>query len=345
MRHFFKVYFTTIMLFICIGAVSAFGYVIFNRDAIVFPSFKEIVDTVKMDEDKDLTPLERAIKNSPRINILLVGKEHVRTDTIMLVSYDKEEKKANVLSIPRDTYYEREDYDNRQQKKINAVYQTEGIEGLIDAVEHVTMMPIHKYVTVDYEAVVSIVDLLGGIEVNVPMNMRYSDPFDTPPLEINIKSGVQTLNGETALKFLRFRQNSDGTGYPEGDIGRIKTQQEFIRVAVKQALGLKLPAVINEAFKYIDTDFTLTEMLGLATGLVGFSMDNLQTDIIDHYTKKMDNLDYVVPNESGIKDYVYKLYNVEQEGLLNDGLIQINDDITENNNTENNTTDDVKKDE
>jgi len=271
---------------------------------------------------------------------LLVGKEHVRTDTIMLVSYDKEEKKANVLSIPRDTYYERENYDNRQQRKINAVYQTEGIEGLIDAVEHVTMMPIHKYVTVDYDAVVSIVDLLDGIEVNVPMNMRYSDPFDSPPLQIDIKAGVQTLDGETALKFLRFRQNSDGTGYPEGDIGRIKTQQDFIRVAVKKAIGLKLPAVINEAFKHIDTNFTLTEMLGLATGLVGFSMDNLQTDIIDHYTKKMDNLDYVVPNEAGIKEYVYKLYNVEPEDTLNNGLIQIEDDTTEkNNNTEDDTKD------
>ncbi len=340
MKHFLKIYFTTILLFICIGTVSAFGYIVFNRDAVVFPSLKEIVDTVKIDEDKNLTPLERAIKNSSRINILLVGKEHVRTDTIMLVSYDKEEKKANVLSIPRDTYYERENYDNRQQRKINAVYQTEGIEGLIDAVEHVTMMPIHKYVTVDYDAVVSIVDLLDGIEVNVPMNMRYSDPFDSPPLQIDIKAGVQTLDGETALKFLRFRQNSDGTGYPEGDIGRIKTQQDFIRVAVKKALGLKLPAVINEAFKHIDTNFTLTEMLGLATGLVGFSMDNLQTDIIDHYTKKMDNLDYVVPNEAGIKEYVYKLYNVEPEDTLNNGLIQIEDDTTEkNNNTEDDTKD------
>lgn len=339
MKHFLKIYISTILLFICIGTVSAFGYVIFNRDAVIFPSFKEIVDTVKIDEDKNLTPLEKAIKNSSRINILLVGKEHVRTDTIMLVSYDKEEKKANILSIPRDTYYEREDYDNRQQKKINAVYQAEGIEGLIDAVETVTMIPVHKYVTVDYEAVVSVVDLLGGIEVDVPMNMRYSDPFDTPPLEIDIKAGVQTLDGETALKFLRFRHNSDGTGYPDGDIGRIKTQQNFIKVAVKKALGLKLPAVINEAFKYIDTDFTLTEMLAMATGLVGFSMDDLQTDIIDHYTKTIDNLNYVVPNEAGIEEYVYKLYNVEKEDILYDGLIQIEEDTIEEDNTEDNTKD------
>lgn len=338
MRHFFKIYFTTILLFICVGTISVFGYVVFNRDAIIFPSFKEIIDTVKVDEDKDLSPLDKAIKNSSRINILLVGKEHVRTDTIMLVSYDKEEKKANILSIPRDTYYEREDFENRQQKKINAIYQAEGIEGLIKAVEYITMIPVHKYVTVDYDAVVSVVDLLGGIEVDVPMNMKYNDPYDTPPLEINIKEGIQILDGETALKFLRFRQNSDGTGYPDGDIGRIKTQQGFIREAVKKALGLKLPAVINEAFKYIDTDFTLTEILGMATGFVGFSMDNLETDIIDHYTKTIENLNYVVPNEAGIKEYVYKLYNVEQLPLY-DGFIQIEDEPIIDNINENDTKD------
>ena len=331
MRHFFKVYFATLLMFICIGTVSVFGYVILNRDAVVLPSFKEIIETVKEDEDKDLSPLDKAIKNSSRINILLVGKEHVRTDTIMVVSYDKEQKLANILSIPRDTYYVRDNYDNRQQRKINAVYQADGIEGLIDAVENVTMLPIHKYVTVDYDAVVSVVDLLGGIEVDVPMNMKYSDPYDTPPLQIDIKQGIQTLDGETALKFLRFRQNSDGTGYPEGDIGRIKTQQSFIREAVKKSLGLKLPSVINEAFKYIETDFTLTEILGMATGFVGFSMDNLQTDIIDHYTKNIENLNYVVPNEAGIKEYVYKLYNVEQEEILDDGFIQIEEEPIEEN--------------
>ncbi len=334
MRHFFKIYFTVILLFIFIGSVTVFGYMAFNKDAVIFPSLGELVTAVKTDEDKDLSPLERAIKNSPRINILLVGKEHVRTDTIMLLSYDKEEKKANILSIPRDTYYEREGYDNRQQKKINAIYQTEGIVGLKAAVEHLTMMPVHKYVTVDYEAVTSIVDILGGVEVEVPMNMRYSDPFDTPPLEINIDAGIQTLNGETALKFLRFRQNSDGTGYSDGDIGRIKTQQAFIRAASKKALGLKLPAVINEAFKHIDTDFTLTEILSLATGLLGFSTDDLQLDIIDHYTKTMDNLNYVVPNETGIKQYVYNLYNIEQEQILYDGFIEIKDGINKDDEAE-----------
>ena len=108
MKHFIKIYFTTILLFLFIGIIGISSYIIVNRDAVIFPSLGEIIDSFKSSDNKNLSPLEKAIKNSSRINILVVGKENVRTDTIMLLSYDRDKKKANVLSIPRDTYYERE---------------------------------------------------------------------------------------------------------------------------------------------------------------------------------------------------------------------------------------------
>ena len=322
MKHFFKIYFTTILLFTFIGIIGICGYLLINKDSVIFPSFGEMLEAFKESEDKDLSPIERAIKKSSRINILIVGKEHVRTDTIMLLSYDKELKKANILSIPRDTYYAREGYEHKQQKKINAIYQSEGIEGLKLAIENITGIPIHKYISVDYEAVVKIVDILGGVEFDVPINMSYNDPYDKPPLEIKINAGLQNLNGETALKLLRFRQNNDKTGYADGDLGRIKTQQAFILVAAKKALGPKLTSIINEAFKYIETNFTLTEVLSMATNLIGFSTDNIETDLIDHYTKTIDNLSYVIPNESGIRQYLYSLYGVENEQLLYDRTVE-----------------------
>lgn len=321
MKHFLKIYFTTILLFVFIGIIGICGYMLLNRGAVILPSFGEMLEAIKSD-DKGLSSLEKAIKNSSRLNILLVGKEHVRTDTIMLLSYDKEQKKANLLSIPRDTYFERDGYKDSQQKKINAIYQSEGIEGLELAIEKLTGIPIHKYVSLDYEAVVKIVDIIGGVEFEVPMDMKYDDPKDSPPLTIDIKAGLQTLDGETALKLLRFRQNNDKTGYPDGDLGRIKTQQAFIRAAVFKALGAKLPSVINEAFKYIETNFTLTEVLSLTTNLIGFSMDNVEMEIIDHYTKTIDNLSFVIPNESGIKEYLYRLYEVKEEQILYDRYIE-----------------------
>ena len=322
MKHFLKIYLTTILLFTFVGIVTIIGYLAFNKDAVIFPSFGEVINAVKSNEDKNLSPLEKAIKKSSRINILLVGKEHVRTDTIMLLSYDKEQKKANILSIPRDTYYARDGYEGKQQKKVNAIYQSEGIEGLKLAVEKITMIPIHKYICVDYEAVVKIIDIIGGVEFDVPLNMKYNDPHDSPPLEININAGLQNLNGENALKLLRFRQNNDKTGYPDGDLGRIKTQQAFIRAAAKKALSPKLPSVINEGFKYIDTNFTLTEILSMATNLIGFSMDNVEMDLIDNYTKTIDNLSYVIPNEAGIRQYLYALYGVEEEQMLYDRSVE-----------------------
>lgn len=323
MKQFLKVYLSTIILFTSLCIVFVSGYILINRDTFILPSLSQIMESIKNKQYENLTPFERAVKESSKINVLLVGKEHVRTDTIMLVSYDKNDKTVNILSIPRDTYYERDGYDNRQQKKINAIYQDEGIEGLINAVETITNIPIDNYVCVDYNAVIGVVDILGGIEVDVPFDMQYSDPQDTPPLIIDIKEGLQTLDGETALKYLRFRHNSDGTGYKNGDLDRIKAQQEFIKIAVKKALSLKLPAVINESFKYIDTDITLAEILNMATDLVGFSSDNIETDTIDYYTKTIDGLSYVIPNSDGIQEYVYKLYNVQDNSNI---IIDITED-------------------
>ncbi len=317
MKHFLKIYFSTILLFLFIGLFWGIGYFVLNNDSVKFPSIQEIAAMITNDEiDENLTPIESAKQNSSRINVLLIGKEDTRTDTIMIVSYDKDNKEADILSIPRDTYYERDGFTNPQQKKINAVYQTEGIAGLTIAVENVIGIPIHNYVSVDYNAVVSIVDLLGGVEVYVPMDMYYYDPYDTPPLEININEGTQILMGEDALKLLRFRQNSDGTGYPSGDIGRIETQQMFINEAIKKAMGFKLPAVIEEAFNHIETDFKLSELLSLATSVVGFTTDDLELSIPEHYTKDIDGLSYVIINEEEIEKYVYDLYGVLNENVI-----------------------------
>ena len=311
MKHFFKVYFIALLIIVVGGTTVAFGYMLFNRDAVVFPSIGELGEIITDSVDKDLTPLEKALKNSSIINVLVVGKEHVRTDTIMLASYDKTNKKASILSIPRDTYYEREGYEGRFQKKINAIYQDEGIEGLLEAVRNITGMPVDKWATIDYNGVVKVVDILGGIEVDIPFYMDYDDPYDDPPLVIDFAPGAQTLDGQQAIKYLRFRKNNDGTGYANGDLDRIKAQQGFVKEVVRKSLSLKLPEVIGASFEHIQTNFTLTEILGLVPSAVGFDMANINAETMDCYLKEIDNLQYVVPNQEGIANYVKKLYNVE----------------------------------
>jgi anionic cell wall polymer biosynthesis LytR-Cps2A-Psr (LCP) family protein len=171
-------------------------------------------------------------------------------------------------------------------------------------------IPIHKHVIFDYKGVVSCVDLLGGVEVDVPFRMQYSDPYDDPPLVIDIPEGNQTLDGETALKFLRFRH-----GYANQDLGRIEAQQKFIKSAVKKAVGLKLPSLIKEAYSYVETDFTVNDLLGLVDDIIGFSADNISAVTLPGAETPLEGLSFFIPDNDEIKKLVYNIYDVPLEQL------------------------------
>lgn len=266
-----------------------------------------------IDNDPNLTPFDKAVAKSKRINVLVMGLEHVRTDTIMLVSYDTESKKANIISIPRDTYYERKGYISAGAKKINAIYQSEGVDGLKKAVEDILKMPIHKYITVDYEAVIKGIDALGGVNYEVPFHMIYNDPYDTPPLHIDLPAGMQLLDGEKALKFLRFRKSYSGRGYPNGDIGRIQAQQDFVKAVIKKALSFKLPNFIKEVYSYVNTDLSISELIALGGNAVGFSMNDLETCVLPGVGKYIGATSFYIANYEEAINLTYKIY-----GLVDD---------------------------
>jgi LCP family protein required for cell wall assembly len=174
-----------------------------------------------------------------------------RTDTMMLCKVNFETGEVNILSIPRDTKVKINGRKN--EAKINAAHSHGGPYLAVDTVRNLLNIDLNYYVTVDYKAVKEIVDAIGGVEIDVPMNMKYYDPTDKPPLKINLKKGLQVLDGDKAIQFLRFR-----SGYAEADIGRIKSQQMFMKELVKQTLKpkniLKLPKLVNTYFDYVDTN-------------------------------------------------------------------------------------------
>ncbi|MDR1134597.1 MAG: LCP family protein [Clostridiales Family XIII bacterium] len=254
-------------------------------------------------------------RDSQRMNILLLGLNHGLTDTIMLGSYDMENQKVDVISIPRDTYFDRPEAKDGTQRKINAIYYKGGALGTAKAVSTVLMgMPIHYYVVVDYKAVEEVVDSINGVPVNIPFNMIYDDPYDKPvALHINFKKGEQVLMGADAVKFLRFRKNnrSVGGGYPEGDVGRITAQQEFMKAALKKSVGLNLPKVVDKIMQNVETDLKIGVAGKLAINAAKLDMGNITTYLTPGEAHTRDRLSYWFINEEEIEKMVKGIYMPE----------------------------------
>lgn len=178
-------------------------------------------------------------------------------DTIMVMTYDVKNKKIGMVSIPRDTAVR----TDRKMPKINAAYN-KSIDVLKDEVSNLVGFPIDFYVVVDMKAFVSLVDAVGGVNFNVPVEMYYDDP--TQDLSIHYMPGEQFLNGQQALEVARFRKNGDGTGYKDSDVGRTKTQQMLLGALADKIIAwnnvTKVNQFINIFSKNVKTDLSKTNI-------------------------------------------------------------------------------------
>ena len=194
-------------------------------------------------------------------NILVVGvdADGTRTDTIMLLSVTPKDKTIDILSIPRDT---RVSLKKGYHTKINScIGKDNGEQLLIDNVKELTGLPVHSFCKVNFDGVSNIIDILGGVEYDVPMNMDYDDPVQD--LHIHLKKGKQRLNGDQSVGLLRFR-----SGYANADLGRISTQQDFIKEVAKQKLNIryifKLFPIMGQVKENVETDLSPADILQLA---------------------------------------------------------------------------------
>lgn len=222
-----------------------------------------------------------------RLNILLLGidggvngklqKEDVtgtRSDVMILASIDPETKQVGLLSIPRDTRVYIPDIGDYE--KITHAHAYGGPELAVTTVEEFLKVNIHHYVRVDFEGFKKLVDILGGIEIDVPTKMDYDDPYQN--LHIHLKPGLQTLDGQKALEFVRFR------GFVDGDIGRIRNQELFLKAVMDKAISFasisKIPTIIKEIQPYIVTDMTNQDILYLAQLCLGIRTENVKMAIL-----------------------------------------------------------------
>jgi LCP family protein required for cell wall assembly len=306
---FIKTFFIGFVVFVILLVPSMFGFSKLFAKPIV--GGEEILpDAVKEAQLDPNDPNYEIFKNAERLNILLLGLNGHLTDTIMLGSYDMENQTMDVISIPRDSYYERPEAKSAAQRKINAVYGTAGAAGTAAAVQDVLGgIPIHYYAVVKFEGVAAVIDAMGGVTVDIPIDMNYDDPYAKPPLRIRFKKGVQTLNGEDAVRFLRFRKNNDGGGYPDQDIGRTAAQREFMKAAFKQALGLNLPKVVKTIMENVDSDLTIGAAGKLAVKAAGLDAENIRGHSLEGKPGTVNGASYWFVDEAAAKALVDSVYN------------------------------------
>lgn len=264
-------------------------------------------------------PITASGRKDGYYTFLLLGKDTSSgsTDTIILVSYDVPNQQVNMMSIPRDTTVN----VPWSIKKINSVYSAKessggGLENLKKQVSYLTGVMPDFYVIIEWEAVGELVEALGGVEFDVPRNMNYDDPYQN--LHIHLEKGLQVLNGEEAMGVVRYRHDnvrSDGVmpGYADGDLGRTKTQQAFLKACAKQALKLgnigKVKEFVQIFMEHVETDIPLNNLLWFATQAMGMDADTIQSCTMPNTPISFHGGSYVLPDGEEIISVVNEQFN------------------------------------
>ena len=222
---------------------------------------------------EELSPEEEALRShlerKPDFYTILVSgvdDHNGGSDTNILVAVDVANGSIYGVSVPRDT----KAIINGDAHKINFAYNAGGTALMAETISDQLGIPVDYTVQVDLQGFVALVDAIGGVTFDVPIDMHYEDPYQN--LYIHIDKGLQTLNGENAMKVVRFR-----SGYASQDLGRMQTQQAFLKAAAKQTLTPSNLNKIDDFVKifqsYVETDLTLGNLAWLGKEAIAMGSD------------------------------------------------------------------------
>lgn len=237
-------------------------------------------------------------------NILLIGVDgNEHADTLMLLSLNRTRNSLAVLSIPRDTLI----ITDNQEKKISSLMDNGDAQKIVDAVTNNLEIPVNYYAMMNFESFRNIIDILDGVEFNVPVDMVYDDPEQN--LHISVEKGLQILDGEKAEQLVRYRK-----GYPEGDTGRVQMQQNFIVALIKQKLDIKhlqkISELYNELSKTVVTNYPYEKIANDIKALNETNINEIETFILPGKTESGQTkyrLFYVV-NDAELKKLIEKKF-------------------------------------
>ena len=240
---------------------------------VVTPDGTASADVDRTDTDEPDAPGRTRRKYCYNILVSGLDDDNGGSDTNILVRFDVPNKLIDLVSLPRDTLLHN-DYRNN---KLNFAYAKGGTELLMEQIENLLGVPVDFYVTVNLKGFIALVDQIDGVDFDIPINMDYDDPYQG--LHIHFTKGPRHLNGQEAMEVVRFRHNNDGTGYGTEDIGRIGTQQAFLKAVAKQLLQIgnvkNIPALVDIFCTYVKTDLTTGNLVWLGNEALNIGTENI----------------------------------------------------------------------
>lgn len=249
-----------------------------------------------------LTSPPKSDPNSERINILLLGADartpdhNGFTDSINILSIDKNTKQSYLLSIPRDT---RVQIAGKDVDKINHAYAYGDINTTKETVEDFLDVRIDYYVVVDFTDFKEMVDTIGGIEMNVPAHISAARP------ELHGKVGMSKLTGDEALILVRFRQDNDSEN------GRMQRHREAIKAIYNEIIDptniLQTPVVLNQLRENVKTDVPPFETTVIEKLINGFDLDNATIGVVEGEYMHINGINYMIPDMNQVESVVNEL--------------------------------------
>lgn len=278
------------------------------------------------------------LQNLEPIQVLIMGESGVDdyklADSIMIASYNPKTQEASIMSIPRDTYVGKRDRTTASQNylasyKINTVFRNgTNIPEAMDRINALTGLDVENYVIIDTKALIKLVDAIGGVTFNVPIDMDYEDSSQN--LYIHLKAGEQVIDGAKAEQLLRFRHNDNGSTYPSSygmeDFGRMRTQREFIIATLKQTLKpqniFKLKQIIDIMNENIKTNIDISSIKSYVPYAVNFNADNIKTGMVPGEPEMCNGVSLFIANTRKTKELVEELFPEENEENESKGNVE-----------------------
>ncbi len=276
----------------------------------------------------NLTKSERlALKK----NIVVLGvderpseEDTGRSDTLFVVMLDTDGNNVSMLSIPRDTRVKISGYG---WDKINHAFAFGGHKLTQETTEELLGIRINNYVMIDFKGFKGLVDAIGGVDIEVEKPMSYYDEWDG--FTIDLAPGMQHMDGDKAIQYVRYRDE-------EGDIGRIRRQQKFLRAVYNKVTSVeiitKLPALIKEANKMVDTDLSIGDMMDLAQALHGMmeKQGGLQTATVPGLPEYIDGVSYWIPDITDLRRQMVEMQGAQMTDRFRRGAERMEAEYTRN---------------